>query len=87
MAALPGEMQGAVDRVALDRHQPALHVRRKPWLHRRGEPAEQRDARRAAFGEPPHQARRSARRRRRTIRRATGSPASAWRITSGAKVA
>jgi hypothetical protein len=30
----PGEMQGAIQRIALDRDQPTLDIRRKPRLHR-----------------------------------------------------
>jgi len=48
-------MQGAVYCVALDRDQPALHIRRQPGLHRRCETAEQRNAGRAVLREPAHQ--------------------------------
>ena len=82
----PGETQGTIHRIALDRNQPSLDIRRQPRLHRRCEPAEQRDAGSAAFRQPAHQfvdLLRSVP----DDRRATESPASACRITSGAKVA
>ena len=49
----PGEMQGAIHGIALDWNQPALDIRRQPRLHRRCEPAKQRDAGSVAATTPP----------------------------------
>ena len=82
----PREMQGAVDRVTLDRDQPALDVGRQPPLRRRCEPAQHGDAGGAAFGQATHQFVVCSATSR-TMRRPTGSPWSAWRITIGARAA
>src|SRR5262249_62181805 len=50
-----GKMQCPRDRVAADRTKAALYVRGEPWLHGRGEPADERNARSAGFDETAHQ--------------------------------